>query len=239
MSDWIDLPTAWGDVHREARMVVHHALQIVAAAGATHLDSEPELQRSTVGYEPEEGGFVGRVLGSGCQLGLGGTPPHWRLYRDGRQRGRLRVAGQTVSTGATWSRVALRKEGLADTMLELPTWDLPPGPFDAGTVFPPVPFDGYLRLQAWYANSLRVLTRIQTEHGGSPVRVWPHRFDIATRLDLEGEVSLDVGMSPGSSAIDEPYLYAGSATLLGSVLPGSGQEAVVRAFFATAIASVS
>ena len=239
--------------------MLHHALQVLSAAATTHLEHDADFQYSNVGYDLEEDGFKGRLMGEGVQMGMGGSPPHWRLYRDGAARGRLRVAGQTISTGVTWSRVALQKAGLPDKDLELPTWDLPPGPLQAGTVFPSVPDDAYLRLQAWFANSTRVLQAVQLAHDGGEVRVWPHHFDVATLISLGDGKSIGVGMSPGSPGIDEPYLYVSpwpypkgdfpelthgrwhtdgftAALLSGDDLPDEGQDAVVATFLQQAIA---
>lgn len=258
MSDWTDLPTAWDEAHGQARLVFHHALQIVAAAGITHLEHDAEFQHSNVSYEPAQGGFMGRRLNGEVQLGMGGSPPYWRLYSGGVSTARLRVAGQTVATGVTWSRVVLARAGLADKDLELPTWDLPAGPFDAGTVFPPVPDEAYHQIQTWYENALRVLGRIEAAHGGSPVRVWPHHFDIATLIDLGDGKSIGVGMSPGGPGFEGPYLYVTpwpypegdlpdlahgrwhtegwtGAVLEGSALPDTDQGSVVEAFVAAAI----
>ena len=50
------------------------------------------------------------------------------------------------------------------------------------------------------------------EAGASPVRCWPHHFDIATLISLEGgdpehARSIGVGLSPGDESYAEPYFY--------------------------------
>lgn len=72
-------------------------------------------------------------------------------------------------------------------------------------------------LAAWFANADRSLTRLRNEHAAtmpsiSPVRCWPHHFDIATLMFLETDDpeharSVNVGLSPGDSSYDEPYFY--------------------------------
>jgi hypothetical protein len=55
------------------------------------------------------------------------------------------------------------------------------------------------------------------EEGASPVRVWPHHFDIAVLIELGAEDdrpvdpeearSVGVGMTPGDDSYPDPYWY--------------------------------
>ena len=72
-------------------------------------------------------------------------------------------------------------------------------------------------LALWYANAATLLgafadDRIREEPGPTPVRCWPHHFDIATLVRLEeGDPetarSIGCGLSPGDGMISEPYFY--------------------------------
>ena len=107
--------------------------------------------------------------------------------------------------------------------------------------------DAFAELERWYANAARVLRELREVEGGSPVRCWPHHFDIATLIPLSGDSdpetarSIGVGMTPGDEYYAEPYWYvtpwpypaepslqplAGGGSWhtekwLGAVLPGS------------------
>ena len=77
--------------------------------------------------------------------------------------------------------------------------------------------DALKELSNWYANAAFVLDRIRSENeslkpGPSPVRCWPHHFDIATLVSLEkgnseNARSIGVGLSPGDGHYGEPYFY--------------------------------
>ena len=67
---------------------------------------------------------------------------------------------------------------------------------------------------------------------GSPVRCWPHHFDIATLLTIAPGQTIGVGLEPGDGYYDEPYWYvnqypAPSATP-GNQLEGGGVLALTR-----------
>jgi hypothetical protein len=56
-------------------------------------------------------------------------------------------------------------------------------------------------LGRWYSNAALCLASV-----ASPVRCWPHHFDIAVQI-LAGEHSIGVGMSPGDVSYGQPYFY--------------------------------
>ena len=65
-----------------------------------------------------------------------------------------------------------------------------------------------------YRNAAAVLFAVvQNFEGTSPVRCWPHHFDIATLLipdtdkSSEDTRTIGVGFSPGDEIISEPYFY--------------------------------
>jgi hypothetical protein len=67
----------------------------------------------------------------------------------------------------------------------------------------------------WFASAHHVLSKVQVrEPNASPVRCWPHHFDIATLITLDPEKdpeqarAIGVGLSPGDGAYAEPYFYA-------------------------------
>jgi hypothetical protein len=67
----------------------------------------------------------------------------------------------------------------------------------------------------WYANADRLLRAVQAANPeASPVRCWPHHFDLATLLTLdpaaagpESARSIGIGLSPGDAARPGPYFY--------------------------------
>ena len=77
--------------------------------------------------------------------------------------------------------------------------------------------DCLVELVSWFANAELLLGHVQGQMTGrkltaSPVRCWPHHFDLATLTALPMRSSdatgyVGVGFSPGDEYYDEPYFY--------------------------------
>jgi hypothetical protein len=70
----------------------------------------------------------------------------------------------------------------------------------------------FLELGHWYGNAHHALEAVRLWKGSAEVRCWPHHFDIATLISIEGTgddsgKSVGVGMTPGDGLIVEPYWY--------------------------------
>ena len=77
--------------------------------------------------------------------------------------------------------------------------------------------EGLEELSSWYANAAATLEAIRSDYadaspGATPVRCWPHQFEIATTIGLSNgqakePTAISVGMSPGDEHYDEPYFF--------------------------------
>jgi hypothetical protein len=106
-------------------------------------------------------------------------------------------------------------------------------------------------LSRLYADAAKVLERVRAkEAGASPVRLWPHHFDVAI---LIGQIG--VGFLAGDVAIHEPYWYVYNTPMpeqlpplshgewfrdhwTGAVLKGDPDAATIEKFLDEAIAAV-
>jgi hypothetical protein len=127
----------------------------------------------------------------------------------------------------------LAQHGLKPASAISVTYDLPDEVSDL-RVFEDV--DGLAALAEWFhlaATSLEAFARTNADldPGPSPVRCWPHHFDIATYVSLEaGDAEeargIGVGMSPGDGSYDQPYFYVNpwphldAGAVPGAVTPG-------------------
>jgi hypothetical protein len=183
------------------------------------------------------------------------------------ERAAFPLNGCPVDSAAAWVRQQFAEHGVdANAYTLAKHFTIPPhrvadsAPFDASAD------DAFGELRSWYSNSALVLNRIvERTPGASPVRCWPHHFDIATLLDVTQGTSprktISVGMEPGDGYYAEPYFYASmspgpgpdvargdlegggmwhSHEWAGAVLPGSrlaaeGQRRQVEAFIGDAI----
>ena len=91
-----------------------------------------------------------------------------------------------------------------------PHHPLPANPLADGAAFDVADRRAELaELERWLANADHALHEaVAGDAAASPVRLWPHHFDIATLVDLgEGGRSINLGLSPGDDTYPEPYFY--------------------------------
>jgi hypothetical protein len=106
-------------------------------------------------------------------------------------------------------------------------------------------------LARMYEHAAKTLGRLRSKHpGASPVRLWPHHFDVAILIG-----NIGVGFLAGDDSIDEPYWYVYNTPMpeslpslskgewlrghwTGAVLKGDPDEATIDEFLDDAIAAV-
>jgi hypothetical protein len=202
-------PTALTD----ARVELHWAAQVLAAAARALIpavadDSHMSLEWSAAGRL-----LLGGMTPRNSRLGL--RPTDLTLVvvdADGGPQRELALAGRTLDQALAW--VAETVGGAAPG---LPPYEMPDHVVGRGGSFGSGDRSALAELARWYASAdalLRDFVGLQThakEHA-SPVRCWPHHFDIATLVSVPGGApgqprSIGVGLSPGDSSYAEPYFY--------------------------------
>ena len=126
----------------------------------------------------------------------------------GQRRELVQLDGVRLEDLLDWvgSRVGSKK-------LALPDYEMPEHPVAQGEALR-IQGKACDELMRWFGNGYSLLAAIASEEkGASPVRTWPHHFDMATLIDLgeagsgESGRSVNVGLSPGDTNYEEPYLY--------------------------------
>jgi hypothetical protein len=119
-----------------------------------------------------------------------------------------------------WLQKALSARGFdANALGSHSPYELPAHPIATGAKYNA---GGLLRdaladLSAWFANADLLLSNLERQmsartYSTSPVRCWPHHFDIATVTNLptqkHGTIGyVNAGLSPGDEHYDGPYFY--------------------------------
>jgi hypothetical protein len=203
-----------------ARAAAHWAAQLVAAVGWTLATPEPDRSHSAFEWVEAEGALLGVPVERGGRTAVAGLRlgdlTLFALGRASSQREELPLPGRTLEAGLAWLGGALgRILGTPIPRLERPHHELPPDPVGAGVPFGTPEVAALRELAAWFSSADRVLRAVATwTPQASPVRCWPHHFDIATLIGLdnvdapEGSArSIGVGLSPGDGSYAEPYWY--------------------------------
>jgi hypothetical protein len=199
-----------------ARVVAHWGAQLPTAAGWTLAPPRPDHSHGSLEWVETERALVG-VPVSGVRAAL--RLADLTLFAQGAEPGvreQLALPGQQLDAALAWLAGAIaRLSGAPAPRLERPRHDLPPDPIGTGAPFPRLEPGPLAELAAWFSSADRVLRALAAvTPGASPVRCWPHHFDIATSIALDGAEaapatarSIGVGLSPGDAGIAEPYGY--------------------------------
>ena len=202
----------------EARLQLHHAAQLVAAAGATLLEPQPDDSHPNFGWSTAHAALMGRVLpGARARTGLR-VADLTRLLVDeagDRVRDELTLHRHTLDEGYTWLADVLKSAGapVPTGGLAVSTYQIPSHPTGAGAPFELAPRAAFSELARWFANGHEALGQIAAASGASEVRCWPHHFDLgalavlATEPDGSLAKSIGMGLSPGDDGYAEPYWY--------------------------------
>ena len=128
-----------------------------------------------------------------------------------RERCSRQLAGSTMGEALEWLSRFIADE---EKSLSLPNHEMPEHPLRTGAPFSLAHMDARTELAAWFANASATVGKVTAEEpNASPVRCWPHHFDVASLItidsdeDAEEARSIGVGFSPGDGSYDQPYFY--------------------------------
>jgi hypothetical protein len=193
--DWFELGAVPPKSLATTRLLLHWAAQIPSAAGAT-LPARADSSQTSLSWNDERA-LVSAPIG-GMHADLRFADLHLIAGPDS-----IPLAGKTIAQGLEWLGERFERT------LTRPVHELPDHPVAHGA---PFSFSGddeknAAELALWFDNARAILDAVfKVRAHATPVRCWPHHFDIATLLD-HGERSVGVGLSPGDASYDEPYFY--------------------------------
>jgi hypothetical protein len=226
MSSWKTLGNVDAQHLVNARLQLHWAALLVAEVGKRLLPPQPDFSQQSFEWVERAGGVGCLTLGE-----VAGARP-WSaglrladltlVLADGEGASReLALSGRTVAEAHAWLVAevdALLGQPL-DPPLESPGYsadiaDMPAHPVGTGRRFTLADAAPFVEVARWFANADRLLREIaERESGASPVRCWPHHFDLATLITLQAGDSpeamrtVGAGLSPGDSSRAVPYFY--------------------------------
>jgi hypothetical protein len=204
----------------DARLQAHYAAQWLGRVGAAFVPPQPDYSHTSMGWDDALGGFVTNALRDGARLGLRlGDLAFVFLDKDGKQTGVFSLDGHTDADVQQWLRAALAKRALDAGLLDKTSaYEIPAHAVAAGGAYGISEIAGELReLATWFAAADAALDNVRVQMAArdlsaSPVRCWPHHFDLATLIAIDaggGEHgrSVNAGFSPGDAHYDEAYFY--------------------------------
>jgi hypothetical protein len=197
----------------DARVELHWAAQVVAAVGRALIPTVPDDSHTSLEWSPAGRLLVGGMTPPRSRLGL--RPTDLTLVvvdAAGSPQNELPLAGETLEQALAWAG-----EMLGGAAPGPPPYQMPDHVVGHGGAFRGRDRDALAELARWYASADALLrdfvsSRPLAKEHASPVRCWPHHFDIATLVSVPGGApdqarTIGVGLSPGDSSYAEPYFY--------------------------------
>lgn len=203
-----------------ARAIGHKAAQFATKAARANLPAEPDDSQSNLGWDGSLNGFLSQPLGSqGAPYFVGVllSPLKLTFVKGDQPVAALDLGNVSESAAAEWLDTQLEQVGLKPSSAVTLPYELPPEVAEIETFHSGAEAATLTALAAWFDLAHSLLSefaagKASMSPGPSPVRCWPHHFDIATYVglevgDFETAKGIGVGMSPGDESYDQPYFY--------------------------------
>ena len=218
MSDWETLGAVDPRHLIDARLQMHWAAQAASSIGKRLGTPQPDFSQQSFQWLESarclaQDPIAGRTS---FRSAIRFDPPALAfLAESGSSLHELPLSGRTLDEAYLWVRET------AEELLGAPL----PGELERGSGLPDHPVAGgapfdvraaapFAELGRYFSGAHRLLDAIVAHRPeASPVRCWPHHFDIATLLKLdpggdpETSRSIGLGLSPGDGSYAEPYFY--------------------------------
>ena len=219
--DWTTLGRKAPTTLSRARAFAHHAVQWATKAARANLEAAPDDSHSSLEWNATHAMLLSQQLpanGSEVRIGLRVSGLSLIVMRGNTILDTFELAGRRDSVVAVWLDSALRALGLQPASgVKLP-YALPSHAVSRGGAYScSGEAEAFDELARWYGAATELLAEVKIKFadlrpGAGPVRCWPHHFDIATLVNLEGghaetAKSIGVGLSPGDEYYSQPYVY--------------------------------
>src|SRR5215216_3833501 len=220
-ADGLRTTPSWRSLHPEAartlsdaRLQLHHAAQLVAAIGISYLPAQPDDSHTNFEWLARIDALASNEVPATSPIRLAVSPHPFALLflAAGEPRATLPLHGRTMSDAVAWIRQQLADCGLhTDAYTLAKHYVIPSHPVSHSAAFDETAANAFEELCAWYSNAALILERVvSATANSSPVRCWPHHFDIATLIEVapsragQPAKTMSVGMEPGDNYYAEP-----------------------------------
>ena len=194
------------------RIQLHYAIQFIAAAESALLPFAEDHSHTALSWNPELKLFISSPMTGNQPFCVALEPIYLTsliLDPHGEQLASLALHQQTLEQGMNWLKMELDRFEVETEMIALLNYpdDFPDYPIAHGAVFDVNNQGERETLVRYYDLTLPILQAVTVNHpSASPVRIWPHHFDMATLISLptpagEEARSITVGLSPGMLAL--------------------------------------
>ncbi len=203
------------------RRQLHCALQVLARVPETFVPAREDSSHAAFDWDGGQRAFVSQTIPAPDPYRVALRVPDamaLTIGAAGEPLGHFALHGRSIAALASWISGETGRLGPGPLSLDAATGagsDWPPPACAGRDAFDFSDYDALQELPHYYMDAFRLLEDLRgrwvDRASPSPVRVWPHGFDIDAVLALgerDGEQhTVGVGMSPGDADVDQPYFY--------------------------------
>ncbi|MGH8686898.1 MAG: hypothetical protein ACREU5_00410 [Burkholderiales bacterium] len=211
--DWSTLRSLAPTTLVPARELAHNAVQWAVRAARANLTPALDDSHTSLSWDARAAALVTQSMPDDVRVGVGVATPTLLFMRRGEVADSLELAGKPKSIAGAWLDTHLARAHLKAASGQTLPYEVPAADIAKAAALAPQ----LAVLGRWFAAAAEVLEAQRAKYakykpGASPVRCWPHHFDIAVLVGLEeGDAehakSIGFGISPGDGYYPEPYFY--------------------------------
>lgn len=216
-NSWVRLGAVAPSELEAARLELHWGVQPVGMVGVQLVEPAADHSHGSLEWLDETGALAGQPLAHGARVALQVASQELLILNAASEvSDRLELRSHTLAAVTAWVHDRLLQRGETARQAEwapLAPVGLPEAPVGRGAPFGPAG-EAHEELARWFGNAAGLLRYLANrEPGASPVRGWPHHFDLATLIAFDSDAppeearSVGLGLSPGDGSIAGPYLY--------------------------------
>lgn len=197
-----------------ARDYAHQALQFLSGTAISYIPKRTDDSHTNTEWSRNLNAFVSNLFGEEYKfcLGLNITElkllflkENWSIIDE------FKLDNKNFKQVTDWLKQNLKNHGLDEAKFTMKRhYEIPVNGIENGEVFKVKNNNAFTELAKYYSNADLILrTYTNNLSNATPVRCWPHHFDIATLLNIGNEKlqSIGVGLSPGDFSHSQPYFY--------------------------------
>ncbi len=220
MADTSPLTSCPPDALVDTRHMTHQAMQLLSKAALANLEPVDDYSHTNMGWDIKHGAFLTQPIttaGGDLYVGLVFASLTLTIVRGGAITAQLDLNGISDNAAGQWLDAQLAETGLKPASAMTLFYDLPAEVTGITTYSSAGLGPCLVTLGHWFAFADGLLSTFANANaalnpGPSPVRCWPHHFDIATYVsleegDFETAKGIGVGLSPGDGSYAQPYFY--------------------------------
>ncbi len=198
---------------KDTRLQLHHAVQLLTMVAKGFIPEKEDDSHTNLEWVEDWSALATNPINAGkvSRVALRISDIFLLVIGNDDTLARFDLKNRTIDEAFVWLKGALKERKLDVTNFSKDLhFEIPYHSVEKGQALNPN--QEHLReLAAYFSNANLVLRNFITDKPeASPVRCWPHHFDIATLLTFgEGDNAtyIGVGMTPGDDSYTEPYFY--------------------------------